>query len=66
MSGHIKARPYDEDHARRVAKIMGNGSAAAQALAELEQRRAAGESVALYRTGSAVLVVRTPLPKQDA
>lgn len=63
---YIKARPYDEAHARRVAWIMGENSAAAQSLAELERRRAAGENVALYRTGSSVLVVRVDAEKADA
>jgi hypothetical protein len=39
----------EEVLARRVAKILGSGSAAAAAIAELDRRRAAGEDVALFQ-----------------
>lgn len=43
----------DEQMARRVARIMGPNSAAAKALAELEERRAKGQRWAdiFYRHG---------------
>jgi len=45
-----------ETQARMVALIIGPNSAAAQALALLEQRRAAGESVAIFAQGKSWFV----------
>lgn len=46
----------DEQMVRRVAWIMGPQSAAAQAIADFENRSARGEAVAFYRQGAAWLV----------
>lgn len=40
----------------RIAHIMGEQSAAAQALAELDRRTAAGENVKLYRGHGSMFV----------
>lgn len=39
----------DEAEIKRVARIVGESSAAAQALKDAERRRAAGERVGFYR-----------------
>ena len=41
--------PLDERMLSCVAYVIGEHSAAAQALAEAERRRASGEAVAIYR-----------------
>ena len=41
---------------RRIAGIMGQSSAAAQAIRDFERRRNAGEMVAFYRQGRAWVV----------
>lgn len=48
--------PFDEGIARRMAHILGDFSAPALAIAELERRRSAGEKVELLRTESSIVV----------
>jgi len=45
-----------EELARKVASVMGEASAAARAIKELERRRAAGEEVVIYIDKRAWLV----------
>ncbi len=45
-----------EDIVRRMATIMGPGSAAAKAVQDYEARTAAGEDVAFYKAPSTLLV----------
>lgn len=47
-----EALALEEDGARRIAEIMGQSSAAAAALRELEARRASGENAVIFRHGS--------------
>lgn len=51
---------YPEDRARRLAYIMGETSAAAHALVELERRKALGEDAVLLLAGSTILVGPRP------
>lgn len=44
-----KLLPADENAVRRIAKIIGPGSAADAALAELDMRRRTGQDVALFQ-----------------
>ena len=53
---------YPVDRAMRLAKIMGERSAAALALIELERRKAAGEDAVLLVAGSMILVGPRPTP----
>lgn len=48
--------PLTEDYIRRSAHILGSASAAAKALADFEARKEAGEQVAFYQEGQAILV----------
>jgi hypothetical protein len=50
----------DEAHARRVAHILGESSAAAEALQELDQRRRAGEDVGIFLVGPRWIVGPKP------
>lgn len=50
----------DEELARKSAWILGPASAAAQALKELDRRRAEGENVHIISQGSYWLVGQTP------
>ena len=52
---------FDEYCAARVAKIMGEHSAHAGALVELQRRRDKGEVVSLVRDRQTLLVVPTEL-----
>lgn len=52
----ITLTPIADDTARRIAHILGGCSAMGQALAEVERRRAAGETVRIYQTGQTILV----------
>ena len=47
---------YPIDRAERLAKIMGENSTAARALAELKQRRASGEDVVMLVLGPMIWV----------
>lgn len=51
---------YPDERAERLAKIMGESSAAAQALVELKRRRALGEKAVLLVAGSTILVGPDP------
>jgi hypothetical protein len=52
----------EEDAARRVAHIVGPNSAAAQAIEELERRRAAGEKAYVLRVKRSWVVGPMPGP----
>ena len=45
-----------EEVVRKLAYIVGPSSAAALAIADFERRKAAGEQVAFYQEGNAILV----------
>lgn len=45
----MRLEQIEEEAVRRVAKILGDTSAAAQCLAEAERRRAAGQTPIFYR-----------------
>lgn len=47
---------YPIERAERLASIMGESSAAADALRELKRRRAVGEDVRLFVRGSMIFV----------
>jgi hypothetical protein len=51
-----EAVPYPEESLRKIVEIMGNGTASANALSELETRRARGEDAVVYRLGSWFIV----------
>lgn len=51
---------YPEERAERLAKIMGESSAAAQALADLKRRKARGEDAVLLVAGSMIFVGPRP------
>jgi hypothetical protein len=55
--------PYDEAQAQKVAKIMGESSACATALREMERRRANGEDVHLWWAASTIIV--GPVPSSE-
>jgi hypothetical protein len=57
MRKGLRVRLVEDDLAERVAFIMGDSSAHAQALRQARDRRAAGEDVVLVTTGKSVLVV---------
>ena len=52
---------YPVERAERLARIMGEHSASAQALAELKRRQTAGEDVVLLVGGSTILVGPRPV-----
>lgn len=52
----------DEAILARVANIIGDSSAAAQALAEAHRRRKAGESVVIFQAGETLVVGPAPTP----
>lgn len=52
--------PIAENVVRQTADVIGQHSAAAQALADAESRRAAGEAVEFFRSGGAIIVRGTP------
>ena len=58
--------PYSEEDARPVARIMGDSSAAARALADLERRRALGERVSLYLGTDQAIYVGPVLPPWES
>ena len=49
--------PISEEAVKGVAQICGPHSAAAQAIANAEQRRAAGEEVAFFKSRGIIIVV---------
>lgn len=51
---------FEEDAARRIAEIIGPASAAALAIANLEQRRTAGEDAVIWRDGKRWIVGPRP------
>lgn len=51
---------YPVERAERIAKIMGENSAAAQALVDLKRRIAAGEDAVLLVSGAMILVGPRP------
>lgn len=52
--------PVNEEHIRRVAKVMGSSSAAAKAIADAEARRTVGEHVQFFRDGQTIILECTP------
>lgn len=56
MNKPIEASPYPIEQAERLAKIMGDSSATARALAELKKRQADGEDVTLFVARSFIFV----------
>lgn len=62
----FEASLYDEHTAGRLAWILGEGSAAARALAELARRRGKGEDVALFEGGGMFIVGPRPVAKDAA
>lgn len=60
----MKVYPIEEEAVQRIAKILGDSSAAAMCLKEAEARRARGEPVAFYRgrgRHDRVLIVADPV-----
>lgn len=57
-----KLHEVDENAIRRTANIVGPSSASARALADLDERRAAGEDAALFLTHSSSIVVGPRIP----
>lgn len=60
MARKLQVSIYPEDRAERLAKIMGENSASAHALAELKRRKALGEDVVLLICGATILVGPRP------
>ena len=56
MTERMTLTPISDETAMRIAHIIGGHSAASQALAEAERRRAAGENVGLFRAGDHFVV----------
>lgn len=56
MTKSVAMQELTRDFVAHVAHIMGDQSAAAQALAEYDRRLAAGESVKIYRGQGSLFV----------
>lgn len=60
MKSKSQLVPVSEEHLRRVAKVMGPGSALAKVIAEAEKRREAGEQVEFFRDGQTIILECVP------
>ena len=56
MRGKLVLEELTPDHLRRVAKIIGPGSAAAHALGEMDARRREGQDPHAYWTGTTIII----------
>lgn len=57
------AEPVSRDFVERIAHIIGNSSAAAAALVDLERRLAAGENAAIFMVDGSFIVGPAPAPQ---
>jgi len=56
MTKSITVRQVDENVVRQSARILGNQSASARAIEDLEKRRTAGEDAVIYEHNNTLLV----------
>lgn len=54
--GKLLLEELTPDHLRRIAKVIGPGSAAAQALGEMDARRREGQDPHAYWTGTMIII----------
>jgi hypothetical protein len=66
MPRNLELTLVDEENLERIARIMGEGSASAQALAEAKRRREFEKDIVIYETNDRTLVVGPRIVEENA